>query len=489
MRYHVVGVVFSSPVFLFLFLPLCLAAALAAAGLDRAVAGRMSFYPGKHPVQNLVLLACSVAFYLYGSGRDVAILFASIVISWLGGLLIEHGRYRKVVLALGVTGQLCALAWFKYANFVVAQLNSVRGLVHDKPITWKAVALPIGISFFVFQGISYLIDVYRRHCSARTNLLDLALFKAFFPQLIAGPIVRYTDVNVALDDRRADLHDVAGGAVRFVYGVCKKVIVADAVAEIADAAFGLDAAALTAPVALLGALAYTFQIYFDFSAYSDMAIGMGRMFGFRFPENFHRPLTATSITDFWRRWHMTLSFWFRDYLYKPLGGSRVGGWRTYRNLWIVFLLSGLWHGAAWTFVVWGAAHGLLLTIERLLGKPDSGRWPRRLLTFVLVVATFTIFRAATFAQALAFFHHIAVPRDWSMPVDFTDVLTHKNLFFLALAATSLFFPLSFVTGRWLAEGRGNRVDVARFCVMTVGVLYAGCIIASNHFSPFIYFRF
>jgi alginate O-acetyltransferase complex protein AlgI len=482
--------VFSSPVFLFIFLPLCLAAAFAALPIDRVIGGKLPFSPGRHPAQNVVLLVFSMAFYVYGSGRDVLILLACVVISWLCGLLIHFTRFKRSTLFVGVVSQLGALAWFKYANFFVTQVSEVRVLAGAKPIEWQNVLLPIGISFFVFQAISYLIDVYRQECAPRKNPLDVALFIALFPQLIAGPIVRYVHVQAALEQRSATFDNIARGATRFIFGLFKKVVIADSVAQIADAAFALPPGEMTAPAALIGAVAYTFQIYFDFSAYSDMAIGIGHMFGFRFPENFNRPLTATSITDFWRRWHMTLSSCFRDYVYVPLGGSRGSSFQTYRNLWIVFLLSGLWHGANWTFVAWGAFHGLLLTIERMAGvKPDTGpRW-RRALTFALVVIGFTLFRADTFTQALVFYRHIFVPLDWSLHVTMREVLTHKNLLFFAVAVGSTLLPLTFVTGRYLEEAETARAQVARLFVMTVLALYAVGIVASSNFSPFIYFRF
>ncbi len=486
--------VFSSPVFLFVFLPLCLATALVAAVVDRAVlfgsSSRSSALLGRHPVQNLVLLVMSLAFYLYGSGAHVLILLGTTALSWLCGLIIEKGMFRRTALAVGAVGQLAALAWFKYANFAFEQVNTVASWAGAKAFKLPELVLPIGISFFVFQGVSYLIDVYRGECRARRNPLDLALFMAFFPQLIAGPIVRYVHVEDALSHRRPTLTNIAHGATRFVFGLCKKVIIADSVASIADAAFALPADELTTSAALIGAVAYTFQIYFDFSAYSDMAIGIGHMFGFRFPENFNRPLSATSITDFWRRWHMTLSTWFRDYLYLPLGGSRDGAWRTYRNLWIVFLTSGLWHGASWTFVAWGAAHGALLTIERMAGvKPDRGpRW-RRGLTFVLVVLTFTLFRAETFSQAMSFYRHLVWPDDWSMPITVFERLTHYHLLCFGIATASLFLPLTFVTGRFLEDSEGKAATALRFVVVTVGAVFAGTVIASSNFSPFIYFRF
>jgi alginate O-acetyltransferase complex protein AlgI len=262
------------------------------------------------------------------------------------------------------------------------------------------------------------------------------------------------------------------------------------VAVIADAAFRVPTADLTAASAIIGGIAYTLQIYFDFSAYSDMAIGIGHMFGFRFPENFNRPLAATSITDFWRRWHITLSSWFRDYLYVPLGGSRGTPLATYRNLWIVFLASGLWHGASWTFVAWGAAHGALLTIERIAGvKADRGPQWRRVLTFALVVITFTLFRAENFTQALGFYRHMFLPLDWNLAVPVRESLTHKNILMFVAGLGTLLLPLHFTTGVWLEQGTGARVTVARFAVLTVVAIYAAGIVASSNFSPFIYFRF
>jgi len=251
---------------------------------------------------------------------------------------------------------------------------------------------------------------------------------------------------------------------------------------------------LTSATAILGAFAYTFQIYFDFSAYSDMAIGLGRIFGFRFPENFNRPLSATSITDFWRRWHMTLSFWFRDYVYVPLGGSRTSRFGTYRNLWAVFLLSGLWHGANWTFVIWGAYHGMLLTLERMWrvsGRKRLSVNARRLNTFLLVVIGFTIFRTETVSQSMHFYSHIFAPRDWSLPISFAAHLTNRNLLLFCFAACSVLLPGTFVTGRWLeqCEFGGRKLTLARVGVMTLGAFYAAILMSSSNFSPFIYFRF
>ncbi|MDP2341921.1 MAG: MBOAT family O-acyltransferase [Deltaproteobacteria bacterium] len=526
--------VFSSPVFLFLFLPACLAAAFLAAALDRWLAHRKhqraaralhaletieapvspdapieeapttttttttttslppdpASAPFPHPLQNIALLTFSVIFYIYGSGWHFLIMLGSVLTSWLAAIVMGVVARRGVVLAIAVALQLGWLAYFKYANFVVDQVGTIGKALGLGKIAWAPVLLPIGISFFIFQSVSYVIDVYRRETLARRNFFDLALYIMLFPQLIAGPIVRYVHVAAEIDLRHARVHDVAHGATRFIFGLFKKLVLADSVALLADAAFALPPGEMTSSAAFLGAIAYTFQIYFDFSAYSDMGIGLGRMFGFRFPENFNRPLAATSITDFWRRWHMTLSSCFRDYVFVPLGGSRGSAFQTYRNLWLVFLLSGLWHGASWTFVAWGAFHGALLTIERIAGvKPDRGPTWRRVLTFALVVIGFTLFRAETFAQATHFYRHMLLPLDWSVPVTLLEVLTHKNLLALSAAIATLFLPLSFVSGRFLVDGNGAAAQVARFIVMTVFAVYAGGIVASSNFSPFIYFRF
>jgi len=479
--------VFSSPTFLFLFLPICIVMVLTASALDK------SLFKEKPVLQNLTLLAFSIVFYLYGSGRQLVLLLGVILFSYICGLLIRYTRFRKSSLTASVIVQASVLGYFKYANFFVGQVSVGREYLGFPPIAWEAVLLPIGVSFFVFQAISYTIDVYREECEPLTNPLDVALYISMFPQLIAGPIVRYAEISDHLRARTTTHSDVARGACRFLLGVCKKVIVADAVGEVADAAFGLPNAELTSAAAIIGTFAYTFQIYFDFSAYSDMAIGLGRIFGFRFPENFDRPLSATSITDFWRRWHMTLSFWFRDYVYVPLGGSRTSKFGTYRNLWAVFLLSGLWHGANWIFIIWGAYHGFLLTLERMWrvsGRKRLSANARRCTTFLLVVIGFTIFRTETVEQSLYFYSHMFAPRDWSLPLAFAQHLTFRNMVLFVCAASSVLLPGTFVTGRWLEQDRsGKWVTLARITVMTLGAIYAAILMSSSNFSPFIYFRF
>lgn len=493
--------VFSSPVFLFVFLPVCIAVTAIAAILDRALARRLGDdtiaggWLGRHPVANVVLVAFSFVFYLYGAGPQTVVLLASIATGHVCGIVIGETAWRRTGLAVSIVAQVLILAWFKYANFFVDQMNAVVAAAGGTPYPWTAVLLPAGVSFFVFHGISYSVDIYRRQASPLKSPLDVALYLTLFPQLIAGPIVRYHLLAPQLRDRGAVVDDVAAGATRFVYGLCKKVLVADAVGQVAGAAFGLDAKELTSGAAVLGAFSYTFQIYFDFSSYSDMAIGLARVFGFRFPENFQRPYSAVSVTDFWRRWHMTLSFWFRDYVFKPLGGSRGAGWRTGLNLWLVFLLSGIWHGATWTFVVWGAWHGMWLSIERFFRSTGDGTPARlvplrRLTTFLIVVAGFTLFRADGFGQAFTFYERMLVPTDFSLPLDVELALTHRNLLVLVVCVFSVLLPPGAFVGQWLAAGeRDSRRTFARLAVLTVGVVVASAAISANNFSPFIYFRF
>ena len=471
--------VFSAPIFLFVFLPLTLLVWGVAVGADR-LRGQGQLF------QNTALLVNSLVFYAFGAGVLLGIMATAIGVSAIAALVIEKTSFRRSALGVAVVVQLGLLAWYKYANFFAAQYQAV---VEPKDWQWTTVVLPIGISFFVFQAISYCIDVYRGTSKALRNPLDVALYVALFPQLIAGPIVRYQDVAAQMRDRTVTIDDVTAGLVRFLYGLCKKVLIADTIGAVVDASFAVHSRDLTTASVVVAAVAYVFQIYFDFSAYSDMAIGLGRLFGFRFPENFRRPYSSSSITDFWRRWHITLSNWFRDYVYIPLGGSRHGPGRTYAHLWIVFLLSGLWHGANWTFIIWGAFHGALLTLERIFNVPvaGSGVW-RRGLTFVLVTLGFLIFRAESVYQAKEMLGHIVSPTTWTLPFRVIDQLTHRALIIGALAALSLSLPREFVTGRWLESSTSTAATLGRLALIPISVLTLG-VIASSNFSPFLYFQF
>ena len=354
-------------------------------------------------LRNLVLLAFSLFFYQWGAHQLVLLMVASILVNYFGGLmagrrdhpaLAKFGVWFAAVLGLGLLG------WFKYAGFLAQTICDLGFAIPVPHIT-----LPIGISFFTFQGLSYVIDVYRGDAPTQKNPLDVALYVALFPQLVAGPIVRYTTVMEDITHRRETLDEFAAGVTRFCFGLAKKMVIANAMGQIADGVFNQTAANLDPGLAWVGALAYTFQIYFDFSAYSDMAIGLGRMFGFHFLENFNYPYISKSVTEFWRRWHISLSTWFRDYVYIPLGGNRCVKWKHVRNITVVWLLTGLWHGAAWTFILWGVWFCLLLLGEKFLWGGVLNKTPalvRHGYTMLAVVISWVLFRSVDLPQAWAY---------------------------------------------------------------------------------------
>lgn len=474
--------VFSSTAFLFLFLP--------------AVLGLYWVTPGR--LKNALLLLASLIFYTWGGGAFVLLLLAAIALNYLAGRLIgwaREGERRagaRLGLALAVTVNLALLGCFKYANFVVHQLNSLGSRLGLGTIAWVEVALPIGISFFTFHSMSYVIDVYRGRTRRFANPIDFALYVALFPQLIAGPIVRFHEISDQLRERHARVDDVADGVLRFAHGLAKKVVVADAVAVAADAAFGADPGRLSMPEAWIGLVAYTLQIYFDFSGYSDMAIGLARMFGFRLPENFRRPYSAISITDFWRRWHITLSNWFRDYLYVPLGGNQGSAVTTYRNLAVVFLLVGFWHGANWTFVAWGAYHGILLIAERATGQRPTGKASlvplRRALTLLLVMVGWVLFRASTLGGAAGYLQALFSFDLGAGSGALAGVMTGRLAITLALASTVALLPRGFVLGPYLLQP-SRRALAARCAVLGGALPWALILVVSGTFSPFLYFQF
>lgn len=380
--------VFSSISFLFVFLPALLAAYF-------LLPSRMRAW------RNGVLLAFSLFFYGYGGPRFLLLMLFSIALNYVGGLVCGQGqKYRKGALFLVTAVNLGMLGWFKYATFLASNLAMVwTGL----PV--PEVTLPIGISFFTFQGLSYVLDVYRGEAAPEHNPFRVALYISLFPQLVAGPIVRYTTVAEEIASRQECLSEFAGGGVRFLFGLAKKMLLANQLGLMADEIFASAPASLTVSLAWMGALAYTGQIYFDFSAYSDMAIGLGRMFGFHFLENFDYPYLARSVTEFWRRWHISLSTWFRDYVYIPLGGNRCSAGKHVRNILVVWALTGLWHGAAWTFVVWGLYYAALLLGEKYLWGRAFERLPvplRHGYAMLCVIVGWVVFRAPSLEAALQF---------------------------------------------------------------------------------------
>jgi alginate O-acetyltransferase complex protein AlgI len=346
--------------------------------------------------RNAVLLVFSLAFYAWGGARLLPVLRVSCLFNWGAAKLIFPGRpHRKTIFVTVLALNLAMLGYYKYTGFLVSNLNRL-GL----GLTVPSIVLPAGISFFTFQGISYLTDVYRGTIPAERNFGKAALYMAFFPQLLQGPIVRYGDFGPALTDRRETAAEASAGAVRFCFGLAKKVLLADTLGQVADGAFAAGDR-LTVGLAWLGAVAYTLQLYFDFSGYTDMALGLGRVFGFSLPENFNYPYIAKSASEFWRRWHQTLSFWFRDYVYIPLGGNRCSRRRQLWNLLVVWLLTGLWHGSAWNFVLWGLYYAVLLMGEKFLWGRALERLPaaiRHVYALVLITVGWVLFRSASLDQ-------------------------------------------------------------------------------------------
>lgn len=456
--------VFASPIFLFAFLP--------AALLTCYLAG----LTGKPNVRNFFLLAFSLLFYAWGEPIYVLMMVGSIAVNYLFGLAVQKS---KALFVLDVIFNLSLLGVFKYLDMLISSAN----WVFHANLPLSNIALPIGISFYTFQIMSYVIDVRRGDVARQKNMLTFATYVVMFPQLIAGPIVRYIDVERDLQKIDIDVDRVAMGVRRFCIGLAKKALIANAAAEIANAAFSAPWG-LSFDAAWLGAIAYAIQIYFDFSGYSDMAIGMGHMLGFRFLENFDYPYISTSVREFWRRWHLSLSTWFRDYLYIPLGGSRKGTLRTYRNLIIVFTLCGLWHGARWSFVIWGLWHGLFLCFERIpaVGKALD-RIPKaigRVYTLLVVLVGWVMFRADSLAQALTYLKSMFSMR-FGVGADALSILDLRTGVLLALG---ILFSI-----KW-PKVRSNALTQALSTVLAMGMLILSMLaLAGGTYNPFIYFRF
>ncbi|HYM25076.1 MAG TPA: MBOAT family protein [Vicinamibacterales bacterium] len=490
---------FTQPSFLFLLLPALLALYFAQRTRVHAAYG------------NWLLLIASVLFYASGGGAFTWLMLASIGFNYLMAIAVDRHLLRgplkggrgtpaaKVLVGVAVAADLAVLGVFKYANFFADNVNTLFLALRVHPIVVPRVLLPIGISFFTFHAISYVVDVYRRDATAQKSPVHAALYLLLFPQLIAGPIIRYREIADQLAARVVTLDTFACGVRRFIIGLAKKALVANVVAVTADAIFGMPTDQLTAAHAWLGLFCYTLQIYFDFSGYSDMAIGLGAMFGFKFPENFRWPYIATSVQDFWRRWHMTLSNWFRDYLYVPLGGSRVSRARTYVNLVTVFFLCGLWHGASWNFVVWGLWHGLFLVIERAKRSPIGHQpwgirawpiWPH-VYTMLVVMIGWVFFRAGTLTAAVGYLQAMA-GLGAAEPTPYTVQWFLKPDLLLVIAAG--------IVGStpWVkaAAGRTARTPALDWTasaasVATLVVLFIASImqVASGTYNPFIYFQF
>jgi alginate O-acetyltransferase complex protein AlgI len=439
-----------------------------------------------------VLLLASLGFYVVGAGGYVLLLLFSIGANYGLGRWLDRtkGEWRKVAVLTAIAANMFPLLLFKYSRFAALSANGLFSSLHiAATVPVPSWFLPAGISFFTFQGLAYVVDVYRKETPACDSLLEFALFKSFFPQLVAGPIVRYHDLARELKHRQHSVLLAQEGLVRFGFGLSKKIILADNLGRIADAVFNSPSVSLDPSTAWMGIVCYTLQIFFDFSGYSDMAIGLGKVFGLSLPENFNQPYRSASITEFWRRWHMTLSSWFRDYVYIPLGGNRKGAARTGANLVIVFFLCGLWHGASYTFVIWGLYHGLLLLVERVF-KTAAGIQPSglfgRILTLFLVMVGWVFFRAHSLTGALDYLKHLGGAAA-STPGLFGALhyLTANNVTYLIIGAIVALWPerssvAGSRSGLWEAIRPGLAVALTMLAVVSQ---------APQSFNPFIYFQF
>lgn len=473
--------VFSSPVFLFLFLPATLA--LYAVASMRGIRAR-----------NTVLLFCSVCFYAYGGVSYLGLLLLSVLVNWAAGLWLsrlEDGRGRRAVFLAGLAYNIGILVIFKYLNLFGDTAAWIAGKLSGRAVESiiPAIALPIGISFFTFQIMSYLIDVYKKTVHCQKNVADLALYVMLFPQLIAGPIVRYCDVEREIGRRRTGLKDAYEGAFRFMVGFIKKILLANAMGKAADLAFVLEPGR-GALYAWVGVICYGLQIYLDFWAYSDMAIGLGRIFGFHFLENFNDPYISKSISEFWRRWHISLSTWFRDYVYIPLGGSREGLWKNCRNYLVVFALTGIWHGASWNFLLWGLYFAAFLILEKLWLRAVLERLPallRHVYVLLVVGIGWVLFRADTMAAAAGFLGDMFSPTLMGTHERELAELLCGGKFLLQFAVSILFCTPVFTKLHDALEER--RLGGIGDGTVLLLFMLAVCEMMASGYNPFIYFRF
>jgi alginate O-acetyltransferase complex protein AlgI len=476
--------VFSSFAFLFYFLPVTIAA----------------IYLAPKTLRNPLLAFASFLFYSWGEPRFALVFLGFCLLNFSLALLIERlgaSPFSKVTVISGLAGNVSALLYFKYSNFFLSEFNRTLSFLGQPPIIWENIILPLGISFTTFQSISYLVDVYRGKCPAEKKLRNYLGYALLFPHLISGPIVRYCDLKLQLEDRTLNLDGFYEGFLRFSRGLAKKVLIADVIGHTANAIFAADdPQQLTQTQAWLGMLAYTAQLYFDFSGYTDMAIGLARILGFHFPENFDQPFLANSFTDYWRRWHISFGLWMRDYIYFPLGGSRCSPLKVYLNLWIIFLISGLWHGAQWTFVLWGAYHGFFMTIERFSSSRFQIPAPnviKVLTTLLLVMLSRVLFRAEDLTYAVRFYKQMFNPTLSDYPKVWGYLTSEYELAMLLLAYVVCLYPLLPVANKIVGRveiGLDTRVgDLARAVVGVSLFVLSVVALAGRDSSPFIYFQF
>ena len=465
---------FSSQVFLYFFLPITL----------------IIYYLSPRKFRNFILLVASLIFYAWGEPVYILIMIFSTVFDYVNGLLIDKfqkenkNRYAKIVLIVSVVGNLSILGFFKYSNFLITNLNS---LFHFD-LSLLSIALPIGISFYTFQTMSYTIDVYKKNVEAQKNLISFATYVTLFPQLIAGPIVKYRDVRESLENRKENISDFSEGVKRFILGLFKKVMLANNIGFLWESINAMPNQEMSAILAWIGAICFTLQIYYDFSGYSDMAIGLGKMFGFHFLENFNFPYLSKSITEFWRRWHISLGSWFKEYVYIPLGGNRKGMKRTIINLLIVWFLTGLWHGASWNFVVWGLYFGVLLILEKLFLAKFLAKIPKlfqHIYTMFFVIISWVIFASPTLSDGLEYL---------KVMFDFGGVFINQEVLYL-LSSHFVLFVACILGCTTIFKNIREKLKKKKWFCLVDSILFLGMFILSLTFlvgatyNPFLYFRF
>ncbi len=470
--------VFSSIVFLWVLLPVILACYYITPSLK---------------IRNGLLVLFSLFFYAWGEPRYIVLMLFSVCLNYVFGILIEGQEapgVRKLLMGACAAANLLLLGYFKYFSFLAGVINQLAGGRLSR-LAEIQVVLPIGISFYTFQALSYVIDVYRGENRAQRNLLSMTLYISFFPQLIAGPIVKYHDIEEQIMSRKVTAESFSYGVKRFILGLGKKVILANTFAQVVDTVYGYQPVDVSSVLLWLAAFLYMLQIYFDFSGYSDMAIGLGRMFGFRFQENFNLPYLSASVREFWRRWHISLSSWFREYVYIPLGGNRKGTARTYVNLGIVFLLTGIWHGAGWTFLLWGVYHGFFIILERVyLGKRmGRGKWKlwEHIYTLLAVYFGWILFRAESLTQAAQYLYYMFAPHDSAVTAG--QFLDGKLCLLMAvgIGGSGILQRLLARVGRSAAsDGEVSLPAMAGYlALMWISIM----LLVNNTYNPFIYFRF
>lgn len=465
--------VFSSAIFIFLFLPLVL----------------LCYFLSPKKLKNYVLLFFSLVFYIFGGPKFLLVLLAVVLIDYVGAILIHKTNKKKLFLILTITCNILVLVYFKYTGFFLENVNSIFGL----KITIPKIVLPIGISFYTFQAMSYVIDVYRNKVKLQKNFLTLLLYVSLFPQLVAGPIVRYETIEDELNNRKETFNDVSEGIKRFILGLAKKVIIANQMGLLADTIFGLNE--LSTPVAILGGIAYMFQIYFDFSAYSDMAIGLGRIFGFKFLENFNFPYISKSITEFWRRWHISLSTWFRDYIYIPLGGNRKGIKRQIINMLIVWLLTGFWHGAEWNFVLWGLYYFIFLVLEKFVLNKFLDKLPnvlKHVYAIVVIYFGWILFRCDSMELLKHYFNALFSFNFSAM--SFNEILIYLESYYVYFILAIIFStPVYYKLVEKISSVKNKKLklvlDIIHYLGLIVIFIITIMFLAYSSYNPFIYFRF